>query len=195
MEDYQKYKWFFTSTNTLVVGGKSAAQNDLLIQDLKKEGVDYVMMHTAAPGSPFSCILKDPSKVASADKQECATFTACFSKAWKGKAKKVIVHVFNLSQLNKQKSMNQGTWGVKGDIEEITVEDLRLAIVEQKEVLRAVPVATLKGKKAKLIAKPGTIDKQDLLAKLEIEYGEPLAKDEVLAALPAGGISIEKVKA
>lgn len=190
MEDYKKYKWFFTSSNALVIGGKSAAQNDLLISTLKKQDKDYVMMHTSAPGSPFTCIFKDLKKVTQEDKVECAQFTACFSQAWKSKARNVGVHCFTLSQLHKNKSMKSGTWGLKGKVEEYIIAELKLGVIKQKGILRAVPLS--QNRKVKLVIKPGNIEKQDLLAKMEIEYGEPLAREEVLAALPAGGITMER---
>lgn len=190
MEDYRKYKWFFTASGTLVVGGKSAAQNDLLLTELKKQSIDYVIMHTSAPGSPFACIVKDPNKVTMEEKSECAQFTACFSKAWKAKASKVKVHSFLLSQVYKQKSMKSGTWAVKGKVDEYVVSELKLAVLKQKDVLRAVPISPKR--KGKIYIKPGSIEKQDLLVKVEMEYGEPLSHEEVLSALPAGGIALER---
>lgn len=189
MQDHTKYKWFLTSTKSLVIGGKSSSQNDSLIRDLKEQKIDYVMMHTAAPGSPFSCIIKEPSSVTEEEKKECAIFTACFSRAWKNNAKNVKIHVFNLSQLYKMKSMAVGTWGVKGKVKEIIVNDLVLEVKRQNKVLRAIPLTS--GRKKKVLLMPGKIDKQDILAKLEIELNEPLSKEEVLSALPAGGISIK----
>lgn len=191
MEDYQKYRWFYTSSKKLVIGGKSAAQNDDLITHLKKSDKEYLIMHTVAPGSPFTCIIADVQDVSSVDKNECATFTAAFSKAWKAKAKKVNVHCFLLSQLHKEKNMKTGTWGVKGKINEIIVSDMKLVLLRQNGILRAVPASAKNTKKA-IFVRPGDIDKQDILAKLEIEYNEPLSREEVLTALPAGGLSIKR---
>jgi len=35
-EDYKNYRWFFTSNNVLVVGGKSDEQNEKVIKKLSK---------------------------------------------------------------------------------------------------------------------------------------------------------------
>ena len=80
--DYEKYRWFLTSAGKLVIGGKSAEQNEEIMSRAEKE--DYIM-HTSEPGSPF-CVISEPSKQ---ELEEVAVFTACFSQQWKsGKKKK-----------------------------------------------------------------------------------------------------------
>ena len=32
-KDYKKYRWFFTSSDNLVIGGKSAEQNEEIMKD------------------------------------------------------------------------------------------------------------------------------------------------------------------
>ena len=108
---YKKYRWFITSSNKLVVGGKSAEQNEELIKScMKGEHLDlesrasleewtnkkkkYIVMHTNAPGSPFSIILdENPNQK---DLEETAIFTASFSRAWRELKKEVNIDVFLL---------------------------------------------------------------------------------------------------
>ncbi len=190
IEDYKKYKWFFTSSGKLVIGGKSAVQNDELLKRIKSLDKDFVIMHTAEPGSPFSIILSDINKVIKEDIKECAIFTGCFSRAWRSGKKKAIVDVFKVSKINKLKSMKTGTWGVIGKIQKLAV-NLELVLTRQKGILRAVPEASVKSDKEKLIKVcPGKIDKKDMLSKLQMEVDETFSSDEVLSALPAGGAKI-----
>ena len=56
MESYKHYRWFKTSHDLVVIGGKSAEQNDTLLKGLYKKG-PYIVMHTAEPGSPFAVLL------------------------------------------------------------------------------------------------------------------------------------------
>lgn len=189
-EDYKKYKWFYTSSGKLVVGGKNAEQNDELLSTFKKFDRDYWVMHTSSPGSPFSIIIAEPKSVKKSDLKECAIFTACFSRAWKSKAKKEKVDIFKLSQVSKQKGMKTGTWGVFGKIERQEVS-LKLVLTRQEGILRAVPEPTIKNKKEIILRlAPGNIDKRDMVTKLHVELGEVFKNDELLAALPAGGMSI-----
>tara|TARA_Y100000310_G_C20699553_1_gene828457 strand:- start:5460 stop:6050 length:591 start_codon:yes stop_codon:yes gene_type:complete len=191
-KDYKKYRWFYTKSGKLVVGGKSASQNDELIKSLKSKGEDYIAMHTSTPGSPFAVILEETSKVKSSDLKETAIFTVSFSRQWKDKKSKAQVHIFKLSQLGKTSSMKAGTWGVKGKIEKVSA-NLSLVLTKQKSVLRAVPESSVKSKKQILLRiVPGKIDKSSLLPKLAMELGEKFSQEEILSALPAGGIKIKK---
>lgn len=190
-KDYQKYRWFFTSTDKLVVGGKNALQNEELIRRLKTTKKDFLGMHTADPGSPFAFILTDERLVKKTDIEECAIFTASFSRAWKEKKKKTEVHIFHLSQLYKTKIMKIGTWAVQGAIEK-TLVNLGLVITKQKSRLRAVPENTVKIKKDILLKIiPGKIDKQLMLPKIQINLDEEFLQEELLSALPSGGIKVK----
>src|SRR3989344_4144116 len=144
-EDYQQYKWFYTLSGKLVVGGKSAEQNDQLIKRMKAESHDFVVMHTNAPGSPFSFIVAKPEEVSKADLEETSIFTGCFSRAWKLGKKKAIVDIFRAAQLHKSPAMKPGTWSVNGKVQKTTVE-LKLALTKQKKTLRAVPEISVKEK-------------------------------------------------
>lgn len=190
--DYQKYKWFFTSSGKLVVGGKSSIQNDELLKRLKRSGEDFVVMHTSSPGSPFSAIIASESEVTLSDKEEAAIFTGCFSRAWKENKKTIQVDIFKPSQLYKTSLMKQGAWGVKGKVQKIAVE-LSLVLIKQEGKLRAVPEKTVRKKNEVLLRiKPGTIDKKAMLPKFQVVLPDGFSQEEILSALPAGGISITK---
>ncbi|MDO8563495.1 MAG: NFACT RNA binding domain-containing protein [Nanoarchaeota archaeon] len=190
MEDYQKYKWFFTASGKLVMGGKSAKQNDDLLKKIKAQGKERLAMHTSQPGSPFCIIIANIEDLSQQDIKECAIFTGCFSRAWKEDKRTTEVDVFKLSQLHKSKDMNEGTWGVYGKVQKIKV-NLELVMIRQHKILRAVPETAGIGAKIKLT--PGSISKEDIQPKLEIELNEPLSRDEVLSALPAGKFRTLKI--
>jgi hypothetical protein len=191
IENYKKYRWFFTGSKKLVIGGKSASQNDDLLKTLKQKAkTDYTVMHTASPGSPFSVILSDksPSKE---DLKESAIFTACFSRLWRNQTKKAEIHVFKLSKLSKPRNLKAGTWKVSSKISKISVP-LELALTVQSKILRAAPIQTLKSKKPLLKIIPGTINKQQMLPKIALELGEKFSQEEILQALPSGGVKIKR---
>jgi len=189
--DYHKFRWFYTSSGKLVVGGKSAAQNDFLLMTLKENGKELMVMHTSEPGSPFSVILADLNKIKETDLIECAIFTGCFSRAWRSRKMKTMVDMFKLSQLYKSKEMKEGTQGVNGKIERILVK-LELGLTRQNGILRAVPLQSIKSKKPLIRVLPGNIEKSDISAKLELELDDVFDQEELLSALPAGGVSLVK---
>ncbi len=185
---YAKYRWFFTKSGKLVYGGKSAEQNEAVINELLLEKDNFLVMHTKSPGSPFAIIRAPISKISEEDLEECAIWTACFSRAWRSGARTCVVDIFTKEQLTKGKSMPKGTFGVSGKIDHKIVE-LKLYLIRQKNVLRAVPVKTTK-KSTKILAEviPGKIPKeqvaQELSRKLKVETSE------IEQAIPTGNFSI-----
>ncbi len=192
MKNRNKYRWFYTSSGKLVVGGKNAGQNDELMKKIINSNQNYFVMHTSHPGSPFSVLMEDIEKISKKDLRECAIFTGCFSRAWKEKKKKTEVHLFNSKNIFKKRGMKVGTWGVSEKISEMKI-DLKLALIKQKKVYRVVPEISAKKSEILLKVCPGKIDKVKSLDKFKKELkDEDLDKDEILSALPAGGVRICK---
>jgi hypothetical protein len=189
-ENYKSYRWFYTSNGKLVIGGKSAQQNEQLLKKIKSLKNEFIVMHTSSPGSPFSVILEDPDKLTKSDLEETAHFTGCFSRAWREGKQKANVDIFLASHLNKNKSMKEGTWGVSNILDRLTI-DLKLVIVKQNGILRAVPPNS--ANKSEILAKivPGKVDKSLMIQKLNHEMGD-FNQQEIISALPSGGIKISK---
>lgn len=188
--DYKKYRWFFTKSGKLVYGGKSAEQNEEIVQAIMTKTDNYIMMHTRIPGSPFAIIDANLKNVSEQDLEEVAIWTACFSRAWRSGLKKTTVDIFTKKQIVKKQGMKTGTFGVEGKIERKNVI-LRMCLIYQKKVLRAVPETTLKeDEKILMNIIPGKIPKEQF-AKM---ISEKLKKqfEEVLNALPTGNFGVVK---
>jgi len=175
--EHEKYRWFYTSSNKLVVGGKNALQNEELVKNLISSGKNYIVMHTKTPGSPFSIIESESTD--EKDIEETAIFTACFSRAWKEKKAKTLVDIFKANQIVKKKGMKLGTFGVIGKINSRTVE-LKLYLAKQKNILRALPYNI----KNAIFIIPGNINKaeiaEQIAEKLKVKF------EQALQALPTG---------
>lgn len=180
--NYQNYRWFFTSNGKLVVGGKSSSQNEELVKRIIDSREKLLMLHTASPGSPFSVILEDIDNVDENDLEEAAIFTACFSQQWKKGREEVKVNVFTSDQVEKREVMKEGTFGVVGK-EEGEKAKLKLYLKEQEDKLRAVPFET-----GGIYLTPGKMSKDKAVGLISKKLN--LKKEEVLQALPAGGFNI-----
>ncbi len=111
-----KFREFTTSSGKLVLGGKSAENNEQLIEQIELE---EIVLHTKAPGSPFVNIKdKEASKK---DIREAAIFCARYSQDWRDNKKDVVVHYFKGKDVNKEKGMKLGTFGVK-KVKEISIK-------------------------------------------------------------------------
>lgn len=187
-EDYKNCRWFFTSDNILVVGGKSDSQNESVMRTFLKP--NYTVMHTSAPGSPFMIIQSE--KPIKKDIDETAIVTGCFSQQWKEGKKKIDIDIFKGRQIYKIKSMKTGTFGVRGkkEIKKITPE---LVLVIQKGKLRAVPKTT---KEKKLVGiKQGKLTKEqatDKIAKIiKDKFNFPISKEEIMQAIPSDKLDVK----
>ncbi|MCK5039698.1 MAG: NFACT family protein [Candidatus Aenigmarchaeota archaeon] len=82
-EWYHKFHWFFTSGNILVIGGKTAQQNEEVIKKYAKD--KDLVFHCDIAGSPF-VVLKTSQVKNEATKEdlyEAAVFSAVYSRAWR----------------------------------------------------------------------------------------------------------------
>lgn len=189
---YENFRWFFTSNNILVVGGKSDEQNEVTLKEFLKP--NYIVMHTSAPGSPFMIIQSD--KPSRKDVEETAIFTACFSQQWKQNKKKIDVDIFKGNQIYKNKFMKKGTFGVNGEKKTMKVSPL-LVLIIQKGKLRAVPKKVSKNTKEKVLAeiKQGRLSKEqaaDKISKIiKDKYHFPVSKDEIMVAIPSDKLSVK----
>ena len=181
-KDYKNYKWFFTSNNVLVVGGKSDEQNEQAIKHFSKP--DYTIMHTSKPGSPFMIIQSDkPTKI---DLEETAIFCACFSKQWKqlkSATKKVDIDIFKGNQIYKNSAMKKGTFGIRGKKETMKVKP-ELVLIFQKGKLKSVPKTTKEKKLAEI--KPGKLSKDQAADKIAKKI-----KDEIMQAIPSDKLGVK----
>ena len=177
--NYQKFRWFYTSSGVLVIGGKSAEQNEAVIKQAKSEDI---ILHTEDPGSPF-CVVVDEIEETDKDIKEAAIFCASLSQSWKKKPKQISVSVFRKEQMKKSKGMNKGTFSVEGAEQKIKVEP-KLYLEFQEGKLRCVPFET----NIALIT-PGEMNKEQaaevISKKLKIKI------EEVLSALPPDKINVK----
>jgi hypothetical protein len=187
-KDYENYRWFFTSNDILVVGGKSDEQNESVIQNFLKP--DYTVMHTSAPGSSFMIIQSE--KPTKKDLEETAVFTACFSKQWKNGSSIVEIDMFKGSQIYKTNSMKLGTFGVKEDKKTLKVKP-ELVLIIQKGRIRAVP-STIKEKVLAEI-KRGNLSKEQaaekIAKKIKDQFDFPVSREEIMKAIPSDKLSVK----
>jgi predicted ribosome quality control (RQC) complex YloA/Tae2 family protein len=77
---YEKFRWFFSSDGFLVVAGKSADQNELLIK--KHTDSRDIVLHADIQGAAFVVVKTQGLEVPDDTRKEAAEFAAANSKAW-----------------------------------------------------------------------------------------------------------------
>lgn len=103
-----KFREKILESGTKLILGKDENGNDELVNDFK--GKPNIILHTAAPGSPFGVIEnKNPSK---ADIYSSGALVARYSQDWRDNKKDVIVGVFTGKDVTKPKGAKPGLWKV-----------------------------------------------------------------------------------
>ena len=105
-----KFREIELPSGTIAFMGKNAENNDELMKKFK--GLDNVILHTVAPGSPF-CVIGElrPGKK---DIAFAATACAFYSQDWRENRKDTKVNIFTGKDLGwKWKWMKPGIWKVK----------------------------------------------------------------------------------
>ena len=80
-EWYEKFRWFHSSDGFLVIGGRDASTNEVLIRRYMEP--KDVVLHADIPGAPFVLIKTRGEKVPERTIREAAQLAASYSRAWK----------------------------------------------------------------------------------------------------------------
>jgi len=92
-EWFEKFRWFISSDGFLVIGGRDATTNEIVIK--KYTDKNDLVFHTELPGSPFVVIKNtENSNIPKDTIKEAAEFCASFSKSWKsGRTTAELYHI------------------------------------------------------------------------------------------------------
>jgi len=190
---FEKFRWFLTSSGSLVVGGRDATTNEMVIK--KHTLKENLVFHTDMAGSPFF-VLQDKSEESI---QETANATASFSRAWKNGMNTSSVFYVNPDQVTKEAQageyLQKGAFMIRGETHYVT-NDVKLAIGvirdgEYKDLVMCAPPSAVTKHCDNIFELEQSSGKaSDIAKKLKKEYN--VDADEIIRVLPPGGISLKK---
>jgi predicted ribosome quality control (RQC) complex YloA/Tae2 family protein len=129
-EWFEKFRWFVSSDGFLVVGGKDAVTNEVLIK--KYADARDIVFHADIVGAPFVVIKTEGQTPGEQCLQEAAEFAAAFSRAWREGFTSVDVYWVKPEQLSKGgpsgESVAHGAFVVRGERNWMRGVPLRVAI-------------------------------------------------------------------
>ncbi len=187
---FEKFKWFFASNGMLVIGGRDATTNEIIIKKHMEE--KDIVFHTEAPGSPFVVIKTNGLEVSDSVLQEAADFCASHSRAWKLGLSSVETYWVFPDQVSKEAKageyMSKGSFMVYGKRNYLQP---RLELFARKfdDKIMIAPLSSRRGEKPVAIIKQGdkkASDAAKLIIKI-LSFGEP---DDVIPNLPSGSFSV-----
>ena len=206
LEWYEKFRWFKSSEGFLVVGGRDATTNEIIIKKHTQKG--DVVFHTDMAGSPFFVVKKDSiSKDSRKSKDteskdveigedtliEVADATCSYSRAWKLGLSILDVFYVKPEQVTKKAQsgefMPKGAFMVYGKTEYLRPR-LEMAIGVKDDLVIGGPINAVKKQTDKFkIIIPGKKKKSEIAKKIKHKLGGDL--DEITKFLPAGGCEIK----
>ena len=197
---FERFRWFVSSKGNIVIGGKDAKTNEIIVRKYLKEGDRYV--HADIQGAP-SCIVKqigvDDTFIPITEEtlREACVFASCYSKAWKQfmEAQAYWVHPEQVSKTPQSgEFVPKGAFIIRGKRNYCKCKlELAIGVVKilDTEKIMAAPIdAIARYTNRYIIIQPGNIEKNKIARKISSMLHVPL--DDILKVLPPGGCNIIK---
>jgi len=199
-EWFEKFRWFITSTGFLVIGGRDATTNEIIIKKHTETG--DLVFHTDLAGSPFFVIKNKlevhdikHGKIDEVTLKEVGDATVSYSRTWKlGLATSPVFYV-KPDQVTKEAKageyLTKGAFVIKGKTNYVE-NKINLAIGMTKfGAVMGAPLEAIKANCEKYVAIQQGNEKASSVAKfIQKKVGGTL--DEIIAVLPSGGCAVKK---
>jgi predicted ribosome quality control (RQC) complex YloA/Tae2 family protein len=196
-EWFEKFRWFISSDGFLVVAGKDAVSNEVLVK--KHADADDVVFHADVAGAPF-VVVKAEGKVPSEQAlREAGEFAAAFSRAWREGAGAADVYWVKPDQLSKSgpsgEYVSRGAFAVVGKRNWMRGVPLMLAVgvvADDEASFVGGPVEAVKAKaKVYVTFVPGDLAGKEILKRVLRALAAKLPKEQ---REKVGKASIELVR-
>ncbi len=185
---YEKFHWFISSTKFLVIGGKDATSNEIVVKKHTEKG--DLVFHTDIPGSPFVVIKADGKKIDKETKQEAAQVCASYSRAWKLGLGQTEVYMIKPDQVKKEYGLPKGSFMIHGKREYFAPKlEIAIGITKENKIIGGPLSAIKKHSEKYVVVVPGKYKKSDISKKIKKKIGGTL--DEISRFLPSGGCEIK----
>ena len=127
---YEKFRWFYSSDGFLVIGGRDAPTNEILIK--KHMESHDVVFHADIHGAPFVLIKTEGKTPPEQTIKESAQFAASYSRGWREGLGAVNVYWVSAQQVSKRppsgQRLERGAFMIHGSKNYVRNVPLRIAI-------------------------------------------------------------------
>ena len=197
---YEKLRWFITSDNTLVIGGRDAGTNEAIVKKYLDNNDIY--LHADIHGATSTVIKLEGRSLNDTILKESGEFAASFSSAWsKGFTTQDVfwVHPDQVSKTPEPgEFLAKGSFVIRGNRNYIRSARVKIAIgivdYEGKRIM-AGPVESLEAHcENYVVLKPGYTKKEAIAKKIlnEINEDDMLTLDDIIRVLPSGKCDIDE---
>lgn len=197
---YAQFRYFRTSGGFLVVAGRTAGQNELLVRRYMEPG--DIFLHADIHGAPATVLKTEGRQPGESDILEAAQFAACYSSAWKAGLYTVDVFWVPGSQVSKKPPSGEylgvGSFMVYGKRNYVRGVKLELLVGYAGEGgLAALPALASPREGCFVKLTPGRVSR-DLAARKIVEFlrrecgVRGVREEDVIRLLPEGGFYLER---
>ncbi len=207
---FEKFRWFRTSNDMLVLGGRDASSNQQLIRKYLEE-LD-LFFHADFAGAPVVVAKTEGQEVTDQELLEIATFAVSYSRAWKAGWSAADTYWVNSDQVSLSapsgEFLPKGAVMVRGERNYVRNAPVRIAlglIVEEGfPIIIAGPEEAIKLKtKIYALLIPGKIKVSDAAKQIRKQFADQVSEelkkqvhvlsvDEIIAVLPPGSVDFVK---
>ncbi|MFC2136177.1 NFACT RNA binding domain-containing protein [Bacteroidota bacterium] len=190
-EWFEKFRWCVSSDGFLIIGGRDATTNEIVIKKYTEK--EDLVFHTDMAGSPFVIVKSEGKKIPETTMQEASDFTADFSRAWKKGLTTLDVFYVNPDQVTKEakagESLTKGAFMIMGKTNYLNPK-MNLAVgIHENKVMSGPITAVKKHCKEFIEVIQGDKKTSDIAKLIRKTIGGDL--DEIIRALPAGGCNVK----
>lgn len=197
---YEKHRWFISSDNTLVVGGRDANSNELIVK--KYLDPNDIYLHADIHGASSVSIKLNGEELNENIIKESGEFAASFSSAWSMGFTTQDVYWVHPDQVTKTPEsgefLKKGSFVIRGHRNYIRSARVRLGIgivdYEGKRIM-AGPVDALEAHCDNFVVlKPGFTKKEAIAKKIlhKINEDDLITLDDIIRVLPSGKCDIDE---
>ncbi|BAD85627.1 predicted fibronectin-binding protein [Thermococcus kodakarensis KOD1] len=199
---FEKFRWFVSSEGFLVLAGKDASTNEVLVKKHMEDNDLYC--HADVYGAPH-VVIKDGQKAGEKTIFEACQFAVSMSRAWSQGLYSADAYWAYPNQVTKQapsgEYLGKGAFMVYGKRNWMHGLPLKLAVgvinYDGEEYVVCAPVEAIKAHTDKyIVIRPGSMKKGELVKKLRgilKKWGYEVREEDLNAILPPGGGEIVEV--
>jgi hypothetical protein len=172
---YERYRWFFSSNDILIIAGKTPRNNETIIKRYTK--LHDLILHSDIPNSPF-VVIRNVQKLNPLPAEtiyEAAELVVTYSKAWEENWEKDKCSVYYIAphQITKESNLPLGEFLITGEKRHLGKIKPRLSIgvkeIEnfQVKLIFGPPTAVKKQSPYLVTILPGDTQARDLAEKIK----------------------------
>ena len=191
---FERFRWFVSSEGAVVLGGKDAKSNDMLVKKHLDAGDRYA--HADLHGAP-SVVVKMKEGVTDLTLREACEFAVATSRAWNARIGSAAGYWVLPEQVSKTPQSGEflakGAFVIRGKRNYADKVDIIYAVGEVKfegsMKVMGGPVGALKASSSRyVVLRPGETDRNLVSRQLADIYGVPI--DEVQSVMPPGDVQV-----